>query len=233
MSDISFSELRRHDLMRSLVKNRVIADAVSDEPIAIEDLENAREAFMRNKNLTDEKSLQQFLANSCLDKDALEWRLRLPLLIKSYCKANFLPKAETQFLKHKNQLDKVVYSLIRVRDYFLAREYYFRIQSGEANFADLAANFSEGIEKVTNGVVGPVSLTKAHPQLAERLRVSKPGVPIEPFKVGEWWIVSRLEESIPAEFSEQIANELANELFEQWIEDETSAKIQRLYVQLS
>ena len=75
----------------------------------------------------------------------------------------FAAKAEARFLERKNELDQVVYSLLRLENSFLARELYLQIESGESNFADLAKRYAEGPERNTNGIVGPVSLTQAHP----------------------------------------------------------------------
>ena len=88
----------------------------------------------------------------------------------------FAAKAEARFLERKNELDQVVYSLLRLENSFLARELYLQIESGESNFADLAKRYAEGPERNTNGIVGPVSLTQAHPVLVEKLRVAQPGV---------------------------------------------------------
>ena len=87
---------------------------------------------------------------------------------------------------------------MRTRDGFLARELYLRIANGEANFADLAAQHSQGNESKTNGIIGPVPLNQAHPILAERLRTSQPGQLQEPFSIDEWWLVLRLERYEPA-----------------------------------
>ena len=75
----------------------------------------------------------------------------------------------------------------------LARELYLRIEGNEANFGDLAETCSEGPERKSKGIIGPVSLTQAHPILAEVLRTTKPGELKHPFQLGEWWLVLRLE----------------------------------------
>jgi len=122
----------------------------------------------------------------------------------------------------------VVYSLLRVKDRFLAQELYLRISGREANFADLAAQYAEGPEKRTNGIVGPVPLTQAHPILAERLRTSAPGQLLEPFPISDWWLVVRLESYTPASFDDDIAERMASELFEEWANEETTLKVRQL-----
>ena len=140
----------------------------------------------------------------------------------------FAPKAEARFLERKSELDQVVYSPLRLENSFLARELYLQIESGESNFADLAKRYAEGPERNTNGIVGPVSLTQAHPKLVEKLRVAQPGVLLEPFRIAEWWLVVRLERYSPATFTDEVADQMCQEMFDVWIDEETTAILSQL-----
>jgi len=191
-----------------------------------EDVFNAaRSQFSENKGIRNDEDLHRYLVSQGLKKDDLDWQIALPLRIRAHRNEKFRHQAEARFLSRKNQLDRVVYSLLRVQDRFLARELYLRIEAGEANFADLAAQYAEGPEKQTNGIVGPVPLTQAHAALAERLRTTSPGVLMEPFRIAECWLVVRLESYTPANFDEATAEQMINELFNQWVRDETSRRI--------
>ena len=228
MHEISLAELRRHNLLQALLQRQVVAEAVAGEEIAPEALQQAREQFLAQNGLDSEESLQAFLLSNGLSQDDLAWQIALPLRIRAHCNEHFRHKAEAHFLSRKNQLDRVVYSLVRVKDPFLARELYLRIEAGEASFADLAAQYAEGPEKQTNGIVGPVPLTQAHPALAERLRTTGAGVLMEPFQIAEWWLVVRLESYTPASFDDATAERMADELFSQWVREETSRKMREL-----
>ena len=149
----------------------------------------------------------------------------MPLRIKKHCKTNYLHKAEARFLSKKEQLDRVVYSLIRVKDGFLARELYLRVHSFENKFEELAAKYSEGPESKTKGIVGPVPLNSAHPALSEKLRTSRPGELLEPFPIGEWWLVARLERYESARFEQGTAEAMAFELYQEWVENEVACKL--------
>ena len=114
---------------------------------------------------------------------------------------------------------------MRVKDGFLARELYLRIASNEANFSDLASEFSQGKEAETKGIVGPVPLNQAHPILSEKLRTSRPGQLNEPFSIGEWWLVARLERYEPARFNESTMQAMAREMFQEHVEEEVVCKL--------
>ena len=225
MDQISLAELRRHNLLQTLLQRQVVAEAVAAEKLEAEQLEQARAQFMLNNRLDSEESLKTFLLSNGISEDDLNWQIALPLRIRAHCNEHFRHKAEAHFLSRKNQLDRVVYSLLRVKDVFLARELYLRIEAGEANFADLAARYSEGPEKQTNGIVGPVPLTQAHPALAELLRTTSPGVLMQPFEMAGWALVVRLESYTPATFDEATAERMTDELFNLWVREETTRRI--------
>ena len=221
-------ELRRHNLLQSLIRRRVVAEAVADESLDTDLVEAAMQQFCTQAGLQDDAALEAYLTTNGLQREHLNWQVELPLRIRQHCQEHFQHKAEAHFLSRKNQLDRVVYSLLRVQDPFLARELYLRLDGGEANFADLAAEFSQGPERQTKGIVGPVPLTQAHPALAERLRTSPAGQLLEPFKIAEWWLVVRLENYTPANFDEAMAQQMSSELFERWVDEQTALRIRAL-----
>lgn len=217
--------LRRHGLLRPLVEREVAAEAVASEALEPKAAEEARLRFCQQRGIHDDQTLAAFQAAQGLGPEDLRWQMELPARLKQHCDNHYRHKAEARFLSRKNQLDRVVYSLLRVGDGLLARELYFRIACGEASFADLAARHAEGPERATNGIVGPVPLTQAHPHLAEKLRTATPGVLIEPFPIGEWWLVVRLEKYTPAVFDEAMADQMARELFDEWVQEETGRRL--------
>ena len=224
----ALKELRRHNLLQALVQRQVIAEAVKSSAIDQEAFDQAHRQFCQQNGLDDDAAVQAFLRTSGLGEDDLRWQVELPLRIRQHCEEHFRHKAEAHFLSRKNQLDRVVYSLLRVKDPLLARELYLRLEASEANFADLAASYAEGPERQTKGIVGPVPLTQAHPVLAERLRTSRCGELLQPFQIETWWLVVRLESYTPASFDDATAERMARELFDQWVVEETTRKLRAL-----
>ena len=199
----------------------VMAELAAEVPVEEEERRQALEAFLREKGLEGPEALQAFLRVNLLRQEELEDQVVQPLRLQRYVARHHLPKAEARFLQRKTQLDRVVYSLLRLEDAGLARELYLQLEAGEADFAELAAAHSEGPEQQTRGIVGPVPLTQAHPQLSERLRTTQVGTLMEPFQIAEWWLVARLESYAPAVFDDAMAEQMARELLEQWVQEET------------
>ena len=224
--------LRRHNLLAPLLRAELIAEAVGSIPVEEEQRQQLLQNYCQRQQLDSPEALSEHLQELNLTQADLHWQLELPLRMQAYSEQHFRHKAEARFLARKEQLDRVVYSLLRVKDPFLARELYLQISGREANFADLAAQFAEGPERGTKGIVGPVPLTQAHPALAERLRTSKPGELMEPFQIADWWLVARLERYEPARFDDAVAQQMVQELFQEWVQEETAGKLRGLSINL-
>jgi parvulin-like peptidyl-prolyl isomerase len=232
LSPSSLALLAHNGLLRPLLRQIQLNEALAQETLSDEERQQAVAVFAQERQIGSAAELEQWRQDQLLSPDALIALMERPLRLRRHCDRLYRPKAEARFLDRKTQLDRVVYSLIRIGDEGLARELYLRLDDGEANFADLAAKYSEGPERSTRGVVGPAPLTQAHPLLVERLRTAAAGVVQEPFQIERWWLVFRLESLTPATFDEAMAEQMSQELFEDWLEAEVSGHLNALRPQL-
>jgi len=222
--------LRRHDLLKPLIERSLIEELISGIEVSDEVRSMAREGYCQKNNLTSEDALEQHIAARNISTTQFENQLLLPIRMKQLARDQFSAKAESRFLVQKERLDLVVYSLLRLENQSQSLEFYLRIANEEANFSDLAGQYSMGNERNTNGVVGPAPLTQAHPILSEKLRASKPGQLLEPFRIDQWWLIARLEKFSPATFDEAMADQMSLELMKEWVDQETSRKLNELEV---
>ena len=220
--------LHRFNLLKPLVLQMLTREAISHVLVSDEQLEQARLGLLQQRGFDGKAQWGELLEQLGLTEEEVLERLRHGIRRRSLIRERFAAKAEARFLERKNELDQVVYSLLRIENSFLARELYLQIESGESNFADLAKRYAEGPERNTNGIVGPVSLTQAHPTLVEKLRVAQPGVLLEPFRISEWWLVVRLERYSPATFTDEVSDQMCQEMFDVWIDEETTAILSQL-----
>ena len=220
--------LKRFNLLTPLVERMVAREAIAAISVSEEQLEQARLGLLDQRGYDGMEQWAELLDELGRSEQEVLERLGDGIRRRSFMRERFAPKAEARFLERKNELDQVVYSLLRLENSYLARELYLQIESGESNFADLAKRYAEGPERNTNGIVGPVSLTQAHPTLVEKLRVAQPGVLLEPFRISEWWLVVRLERYSPATFTDEVSDQMCEEMFDAWIEEETAASLNQL-----
>ena len=213
--------LQRFGLLQPLVTKMITSQAIADVVVSDPDLNQARLDLLEEKGYDGIEQWPQLLEEVVGTEAEVMTALSNKVRQQTFLREQFSPKAEARFLDRKNELDQVVYSLLRLENRFLAQELYLQIESGESNFADLAKRYAEGPERNTNGIVGPVSLTQAHPVLVEKLRVTQPGVLLEPFRISDWWLVVRLERYSPATFDDEISLKMCQELFAEWQKEQS------------
>ncbi len=217
--------LARHQLLLPLLRQEVISRAVSDVQLPVEQQQQALQEWAARKGIRSAEQLAAVCRAEALSEADVQSQSQLPLRVAHHCRDHFLHRAEQRFLARKHQLDQVVYSLLRVESGALAQELYLRIAEGEADFAELAAQYAKGPEQTTRGVVGPVPILQAHPALAERLRTSRPGQLSPPLQIEQWWLVVRLEVMRPANFDDAMQERMGRELFEEWVEEQVTALV--------
>ena len=204
------------NLIRSIIENKSIEHL---NPTDKEQLDFQLN-FLSKTGINDKKSLENWLSKNGLDEKRLSILLYDELKIQKFKEEKFSASIESSFLNQKSSLDKVLYSLIRVESKSEADELFLKLDEEEASFANLASNYSRGVEKDFNGVIGPMEIGKLNPDLAERLRISKEGQLWPPFETNGWWIILRHEKSIPAKLDTNTRNSLLSNLYEKWMQSQ-------------
>jgi parvulin-like peptidyl-prolyl isomerase len=199
--------LQRYGMLPALIKELVIDRAIA--AIA----------------LTPEQQ-QGFLAQRGLGEGDLLTLAQRAQKLQQYKVDTWGHQVESHFLQRKAHLDRVLYSLIRTRDAGLAQELYFRIKDDGQPLADLARQYSEGQEAQTGGLIGPVELSVPHPALGRILSISQPEQLWPPTRVGEWFVVVRLEKFLPARLDDATRQRLIDELFNTWLAEQVQRELQ-------
>lgn len=215
-----WSVLAGYQMLPKLVQELLIDEAIA--PITCDDDEKsaACQTFYEQQQIVDEEVRQRWQKRYGITPTQLEDLATRELRIEKFKQATWGAKLESYFLGRKSSLDKVIYSLIRTQDPGIARELYFRILEGEQTFAELAREYSQGVEAQTDGLIGPVELSVPHPTLAQLLASSKPGEIAPPTQVGEWIVLVRLERFIPAQMDDAMRKRLLNECFQTWLNEQ-------------
>lgn len=212
-----FPLLVQYRMLPQLAREIIIDRALADLECTPEELEGAKQKFYQQQQITTEEQLQAWLQRQNLTGEQLAALMARDLKLEKFKAETWGNKLESYFLQIKSKLDRVIYSLIRTHEAGIAQELYFRIQEGESSFEELAREYSEGTESQTGGLIGPVELSVPHPQIAQRLIASQPGNLQPPARVGEWWIILRLEKYLAAQLDEPTRRRLLNDLFQEWL----------------
>ncbi|WP_310415319.1 peptidylprolyl isomerase [Chamaesiphon sp. OTE_8_metabat_110] len=212
--------ISKYRLVPQLAKEMIIEAAIKDYEITETEHQDARQRFCQQQQLGNEQDLDAWLQQQQLGRDDLKELIDRELQLRKFKIDKWETQVESHFCQRKSQIDRVVFSMIRVKEIDVAEEIYFRLVSEEASFVELAPHYSEGIEAKTKGISGPVELGKLDPILANALITLQPLEVLPPLQIGEWWVVLQLETIIPAQLDEEMRQYLTEELFNQWIYEE-------------
>ncbi len=217
--------LKRYQLMPQFLRGIVIDTAIADISLSEEERLRTLEDLAVEHKLTSPEARANWLKSQGLTQAEMAEMATRPLRIEKFKQATWASKVEAYFMERKMFLDQVIYSLIRTQDQGLAYELYFRIQEGEAKFADLAREYSKGPESRTGGLLGPVSVGQPHPRIGKLLSISQPGQLWPPQVLAEWFVIVRLEKFMPAQLDDAMRSRLIEELFETWLKEEVQKVI--------
>jgi PPIC-type PPIASE domain len=210
--------LANYRLIPHLLCEHIINRAILTIECTPEKIASACEQFYQQWNFTTEQ--QQIWRSHCgLSQLQFEAMTTRSLRIEKFKQTTWGHKLKSHFLQRKQEFDRVIYSLLRVKDQDLAQELFFRICEGEQSFAQLVQHYSEGAEAETGGLIGPVELGTLNAKLANLLHTSQIGQ-AQPFGLGEWCMIVRLEKRIPAQLDEQMRDRLLQEKFDAWLQEQ-------------
>jgi parvulin-like peptidyl-prolyl isomerase len=226
---ITLSEInrlvRQQGVAPALARAWVLDDLLRAIPLTPERQRELERQWLEHHGVSRPEELEPWLARQrLLPEDVSQLACQAERLDR-FRRHRWGEEVEIHFLRRKPELDQVVYSLLRVSDADLAAELHQRIQEGEASFAALATDHSEGRERHSQGVIGPMPLLTAHPEISSRLRVGQSGQLWPPFQVDRFWIVVRLEEHLPARLDDPTAQRMLEELFEAWLKERVNLVI--------
>ena len=220
--------LRRHDLIHELTRLQLVERVIAELNPPGDLIKDALTNHCQQEQINNEKDLTTWLKDHCLSMEELIHRLTIPYKLIKLAMDGFGLQTESRFLQRKEELDKVTYSLLRIKDSNIAHELYLQLEANETTFENLARDYSEGDEKLSCGKIGPSSTMRAHPKLKQALRTATPGIVMEPILIEEWWVVVRLEARHEASFDSKMQQNMATELLEEWLSKETKEIVKYL-----
>jgi len=216
LSNESRELLINQGLYKRYVKNLIIKCYFRN--ISNDIKEELLKEFRKHNHLEKDIDLGAYLEETGVSMENLVNSLCLNIKFKNTESKEFEDESSKYFSDNKEDFDLYTYSLIRVKDKDLATELFQKIESGIDDFPSLASKYSIGIERKTNGLVGPLSLKNGHPEIRSKLLESKIGKLLEPFPINNLWIILRSESKQLATFDGLVKKEIINILFEERLE---------------
>jgi len=212
--------LERSRLLVPLFRRLLLEACIAGVAVTQEEQMAFQQRFLAQNGIDSAEKLQAWLEKANLSEEQASRNILEALQLETYKKQRFGSEVEKIFLDTKEQRDRVVYSLLRVKDQAAAQELHLRLEEGDATFTDLSQEHSAGPERETGGLIGPIVMGRLHPQLAELLRISKPGQLWHPMPIDDWWVIVRLDKKLPAQLDEAMEQQIREECFEEWLKQQ-------------
>jgi PPIC-type PPIASE domain len=217
--------LHQYGLMSQLQRELIIDAELESIECTAEEIFSAYKAFYHHQQISSDEDRSNWLERNHFALSQLEQLILRTVKLDRFKRETFGSKVDSYFLQRKSQLDRASYSLLRVQEFDLAQELFFRLEAGESTFPELAKQYSQGQETETGGSIGPHELSIPHPTLAQKIRSLKPGQLAAPLQVADWFVVFRLDSFLPAQLDQKMRGRLSDELYDQWIQQQLNQLI--------
>lgn len=217
--------LTQYQMLPKLAQEILIDKVIAGVECTEEENTATYSQFCQQNKLESEQQVEEWLEKQAMSREQLQNLITKRLRLDKYKEATWNDQVDAHFIKRKSQLDRVVYSLIRVEKPEVAQELYFRIKDDENTFSALAMEYSQGTEAQTGGLIGPVEINAPHPKIAQVLTTCQPGQLIPPTRVGEWIVIVRLENYLSAKLDESMRQRMLDELFREWLNKTAKQKV--------
>ena len=222
--------LKESNLLRPLIQKIIIKNLTKDIKFTKSEINDEIGKFYDNNSINNGTELQKYLDYYGITEEDLRYQVLLPKKILELSKQMFKNRIDAHFLKRKESLDKYTYNIIRLDNIDLAYELFFQLEEKESDFAKLSFEYSIDNNIFPNGIVGPRSLDGTHPNIAEVLRNSTPGILIEPIKIERWWLIIKLIERNQATLDINNTKLMFLELFNIFIDEKTSFVLREEFI---
>ena len=215
--------LDRYQLMPQLIRDLIIDETISAIPCETAELDIVFKQICQHQQVADdEEAIQAWMKRQNTTTEQYKDRLSRSIRIQKYQEVTWGSQLNSIFLERKHELDKATYSFIRTNDPYAAQEMYFRLQTIEQSFEELAAEIARDGETQPVTLVGPVLLGTLSPSLAQLLSSGQPGQLLSPTRINNWYCIYRLEQFYPARLDDKMRKTLLKQLFDDWLDKEVS-----------
>ncbi len=216
-STISFDRvvdgLNRFGLFPQLLQEIVTDDFVAE--MNLPDLSEVEynQHYLKISNLPICRGMNEHQLQAICDRD---------LRLQQFKVAQWGDRVDSYFTGQGEGLDRVTLSILQVEDALLAQELFFRIQSGEQSFTEIAVEYSQGQHADNGGVLGPLLWRELNPSIMKVIEKLKPGQLSPLIKIDNNYTLFRLDEREPAQLDDLTRQFILNELFLTWLRSQVA-----------
>ena len=229
--DTSVSTIRKlnqTNFLRPFLKYLIIEELTKGLEVPQDILENSFNNFCITNGLDNKSKVNNFLQKNFLTYQELIDQITHPMKKNVYMLSEYGHLAENLYLRRKDDLDKIIFSQICVKDRNSAYDIYLKLESRESSFGEIKELFKNNKEFIFHEKVGPINTSSLEPEMKELLVQQTEGDLQEPILIDDFWVILRLDKKIDTVFDDQMKLLMVTELFEDWIQNEIQDMVNKL-----
>ena len=224
----TINKLNQTNFLRPFLKYLIVEELTKDLEVPQDILENSFKNFCLSNGLDNKAKVNNFLQINFLTYQELIDQITHPLKKNVYMISEYGHLAENLYLRRKDDLDKIIFSQICVKDRNSAYDIYLKLESRESSFGEIKELFKNNKEFIFHEKVGPINTSSLEPEMKELLVQQTEGDLQEPILIDDFWVILRLDKKIDTVFDDQMKLLMVTELFEDWIQNEIQDMVKKL-----
>ncbi len=228
ISASTISKLNQTNFLRPFLEYLIIEELTKDLEVPQDILEKSFNNFCITNGLDNKAKVNNFLQKNYLTYQELINQISYPLKKNAYMLSEYGHLAENLYLKRKDDLDKIIFSQICVKDRNFAYDIYLKLESRESSFGEIKNIFKKNKELIIHEKVGPINTSSLEPEMKEFLVQQTEDELQEPILIDDFWVILRLDKKIDTVFDDQMKLLMVTELFEDWIQNQIQDMVNKL-----
>ncbi len=209
--DRVLAQLDRFGILPQLIQEIVTDDSIEGMNLTDPHLLALEEKYRQVEKSPIYQGMNEYQLRAICDRD---------LKLQQFKLAMWGSKVESYFQARSRELDRVTLSIFQVKDGCLAQELFFRIQSGEQSFAEIALDYSQGSHADNGGILGPLLWREVNPGIKKTIEQLQPGELSQLFRLDNYYTFFRLDEYIVAQLDKMTYQFILDELFLTWLQSQ-------------
>jgi hypothetical protein len=218
--------LRRQGNMQPLITELILERALSEVELSSEEESQELQKFRENNNLESEEAYVDYLQANHLNEGLLLQIVTRPTRVIRYREDRWGPRANSLYLKHKEQYDLITYKRLQCKDQDVMQEIYFRLKDNEESWESLAAQLTGGA--ASSATIGPVPVANLEGSLLTAMRHFGPRHVCKPISLDSQVVVAELVQFNPSEFNDELRTDILRREFEAWLMEESKKMMNKV-----
>lgn len=222
--------LCREQKLQEIMKHLALDRALKNMTVSPAHTEKLLNSFREQQNLQTEQAFREYLQERKLNEKLLKEKLCRPDQVVQYREERWGPRANSLYLKHKDEYDLITYSRLESGNKDVMQEVYFRLKDKEETWEAMAQQFAGGNPSANARKVS-VPANTIEPPLLEKLRAAGPRVVIEPVQINNGvTVVAELEKIDASSLNEELRAAIMQKEFNNWLEEESTRMFNKLQI---